>query len=108
MFCISLFLCQHCTYCFRYERFESAHAYRSYAISKLRSAISKLGGNFKIGGQLYAISKFSNCATQFRNCANLQFARNIYTCGEHVNNYVSLVCLVSNCSHVDREGKRMV
>ena len=44
MFCISLFLCQHCTYCFRYESFESAHAYRSYAISKL-------GGNFKIGGQ---------------------------------------------------------
>ena len=82
MFCISLFLCQHCTYCFRYESFETAHAYRSYAISKLRSAISKLDGNFKIGGQFrnrYAISKFSNCATQFRNCAYLQFARNIYT-----------------------------
>ena len=70
-----------------YESFESAHAYRSYAISKLRSAISKLGGNFKIGGQFrnwVAILKSEDnfeIGTQFRNCkncANIQFARNIY------------------------------
>ena len=61
MICISLLLCQHCTYCF--VSFESAHACWSYTISKLRSAISKLGGNLKIGGQFrnrYAILKFSN------------------------------------------------
>ena len=48
---------------------------------KLRRAISNTGGNFKIGGQFrnrYAISKFSNCATQFCNCANLQIAQKIY------------------------------
>ena len=77
MICISLFLFQHCTYCFHYIcKFECAHAYievtrfRNCAAQfRNRVAILKSEDNFEIGTQ------FRN----FLNCASLQIARNIYT-----------------------------